>query len=331
MERNITAICGKINELAQKHPFGKLQEIRKKALDLSRMKTRKIFSEQTIFEEEKYAFHSGGRRELQFNIGFEGKLLRYGFAFSFEPSFSLPNPNILYSQVLKLNALISENPAFFGQFEMWEYKYGERSENHPVRQITADDLTSHSFVFIGRLKKEWTFEHILETFDDLLEIYIEVINKNELPIRSFIPKEDFKFKKRKYQLPETRHISVIEREVSIKIRHSEMQEKLYKILSDEYGEDNVSYENRQGKNRIDIVVNAYGHNYFYEVKTASSARACIREGFGQLMEYAYYPDKNRAEKLIIVGEYKLDSDTEKYLQYLNTHFSLRLSYLQVKM
>src|ERR1700754_2452274 len=41
-----------------------------------------------------YAFHKGGRRELQFNVGFEedGAYFRYGVAFSLEPSRDLSDP-----------------------------------------------------------------------------------------------------------------------------------------------------------------------------------------------------------------------------------------------
>jgi hypothetical protein len=44
------------------------------------------------------------------------------------------------------------------------------------------------------------------------------------------------------------------------------------------------------------------------------------------MEYAYYPDFERAEKLIIIGDAKPDLDTIKYLDYIREKFALPVTY-----
>jgi len=59
--------------------------------------------------------------------------------------------------------------------------------------------------------------------------------------------------------------------------------------------------------RIDTVVSQDGGYWFYEIKTAMSARACIRDALAQLLEYAYWPGAREASRLIIVGEPELDA------------------------
>ena len=39
-----------------------------------------------------YAFHVGGRDELQFNVGFDEEELRWGVAISLQASQAIPNP-----------------------------------------------------------------------------------------------------------------------------------------------------------------------------------------------------------------------------------------------
>lgn len=79
---------------------------------------------------------------------------------------------------------------------------------------------------------------------------------------------------------------------------------------------------------MDVVVRRGGNFWFYEIKTAMSARACIREALAQLLEYSFWPGAQQAEKLIIVGEPSLDEQSEQYLAMLRKQFSLPLEYHQ---
>ena len=67
---SIRKIAEELNQQAQNHPIGKLQEIRA-GLNRKRRLGKDIFSTKTIIEKNNYAFHNGGRAELQFNIGLE--------------------------------------------------------------------------------------------------------------------------------------------------------------------------------------------------------------------------------------------------------------------
>jgi len=89
----IRQIAEEINNRASTHAIGALQEIRAE-LHGKQQAGQKIFSSQTIFEDEGYAFHHGGRSELQFNIGEDdddGERIRHGVAFSLEIGRNLPS------------------------------------------------------------------------------------------------------------------------------------------------------------------------------------------------------------------------------------------------
>ena len=82
--------------------------------------------------------------------------------------------------------------------------------------------------------------------------------------------------------------------------------------------------------KIDVVVRRSEDEFwYYEIKTALSPRACLREAFGQLMEYAYWPGAREAKRLIVCGESPLDRDGEEYLQQLKRRFALPIDYEQV--
>lgn len=104
--------------------------------------------------------------------------------------------------------------------------------------------------------------------------------------------------------------------------HSIMQNGIKRFL-DETGdynkvlleEDNVDVKARTNN----------GEWHFFEIKT-STARKCIREALGQILEYAHFPEENKASKLFIVGQTELSSEERKYLGYLRTRYGLPLWY-----
>src|ERR1700728_1387916 len=107
---DIVALTRKVEQLATDRPFGQLQMIRER-LKGKRGLGPKIFRPQTVFRKSEkghdwsYAFHFGGRREMQFNLGFEddGKTLRYGVAFSFQGSRNFGSLDLLRPSVRRFN------------------------------------------------------------------------------------------------------------------------------------------------------------------------------------------------------------------------------------
>ena len=83
---DIEAIAAQINTRATGRPIGDLQALQDKLKSHKRRSPPQIFSKRITIE--GFAFHSGGRSELQFNLGLDqvegDSVVRYGVAFSFQ-------------------------------------------------------------------------------------------------------------------------------------------------------------------------------------------------------------------------------------------------------
>ncbi|MBN8681878.1 MAG: hypothetical protein J0L99_04475 [Chitinophagales bacterium] len=81
------------------------------------------------------------------------------------------------------------------------------------------------------------------------------------------------------------------------------------------------------QSRVDLVEQVDKDNYiFYEVKSYNALHTCIRIALGQLLEYCCFPDKLRAQKLVVVAEHQIDDATTTYLEHLRHQFNLPLYY-----
>jgi hypothetical protein len=328
---NIKEIAERINALSKDYQFGKLQEYRKRYKSLDRKPTNDIFYEKTIFDD--YAFHAGGRKEIQYNIGFENKnKFRYGLAFSLELSQGLNDISILFPNILRLNQTIREKPELFKDYELWYYSENGRSKNSIVHEIPKNWIHEGNFIFFGKLVNITNIDYneIVLTFNDMLIIYFEVENINIRKVNIGTNREKFIFNNGKIKLVEKRNYTSVERNTNISIRHSIIQSSLYKILSEQYGENNVGLENNINGGKIDVVVKDNDEYIFYEIKTGNNAASCIRQALGQLFEYAFYPGKQNAKKIVVVGEQMIDNETNSYLNYLKNTFNIPIEYMCVK-
>jgi len=331
----IKTIVEKINLESKNYKIGSLQEIRKGIKKLNKQPGNAIFQAGSIFD--NYAFHFGGRKELQFNIGFEKEGLRYGVAFSLERSQTLPDISMLYPKIRRFNQFVRGNPIFFKKYKIWNWFHGIRAPISHVVEIKEELLQADRFIFIGKILKlsgkisKIGYNKILHTFDELLSLYQFVENSSLLPNDTPNEESDFEFIPGKGKLPDhiTKKYTSTAKQIDLDVRHSLIQKKLWKKLVLQYGKGNIRLEHPYCGMKIDLVLNNNGQNYFYEVKTASSARACIREAIGQLMEYAYWPGRKNAVKIIVVGEHNLDKKTRKYLDFLKTNFSLPVEYIVI--
>ncbi len=327
----IREIANEINAKAKNYRFGKFQDIRKEIKGLSKKASSTIFTNQTI-SDDGWAFHYGGRKEIQFNIGLEKEGLRYGVAFSLETSRSLPDLSILYPKILKLNSLIRNEPDLFVNYKMWYWK-NTRSKIKDVYEIDDNLAQQGTFIFIGKLIDfdNIDYDEVLSTFDDLLKVYEEVETEQNIKTKTKSKKIEFTFDNKLKKLPGKSSYNVIEREINVDARHSFLQKKLYNNLVSTYGESAVGLENQINGNRIDIVVKIERENYiFYEVKTGSSAKSCIRQALGQLFEYAYWNNSDFKAKMVVAGEFKIDKTTSDYLEYLMKKFNIPISYLCIE-
>jgi hypothetical protein len=333
---DIKKVAEFINLQAKNYEMGKFQEIRKEIKGLTKSHTSKIFSSATIFKNKDYAFHDGGRTEIQYNIGLDkNDLLRYGLAFSLEPGQTLPDVSILYPKIRKLNYLIRARPNLFVEYKMWSYTPDGRTETLSVHEIPSSLIQSKVFIFFGKLMpfSKIDYTEILTTFDKMLPIYVNITTDNDTQsmLKKSSGKNQFKFIKTNASLPSSRNYTSKQISIDIDIRHSKIQEILINDLINEFGNENVSWENPIFGNKIDIVVKDKERMYFYEIKTASTARECIRQAMGQILDYSFWPGQKNADKLFIVGEEKIDMKTQSYLRYLNNVHSIPVEYIRIKL
>jgi len=179
---NIQQVSDRLNDRAIEEGFkiAHLPELRKKYLGKKKLPS-KIFTTQTIFPE--YAFHHGGRDEMQFNFGEEyiddTQWTRFALCLSLEPSHSLPNPvDDLDPLRKRFNQCIELHPDYFVGFEMWYYHKGVRSRNFSPNLITNEWFQYGNFISIGNIinkpigkLNESDLTQILNCFDKLFPIY----------------------------------------------------------------------------------------------------------------------------------------------------------------
>ena len=177
---SIASLAAEINKLAHERPIGELQQLRKRMKRLKRLPSRTIFQKDTTFD--KYAFHYGGRTELQFNIGRhkvnDREYLRHGVAISLEKSQSFHDiDDAVLTRIERFNEFIETYPDDFGGFLMYhtdnESKKKSWSGDYPVRAISPDIVRLGMFIFLGKRQpyNAVNVEQILSDFDRLLPLY----------------------------------------------------------------------------------------------------------------------------------------------------------------
>lgn len=111
--------------------------------------------------------------------------------------------------------------------------------------------------------------------------------------------------------------------------HRKMQARLLEILQLQYGRERVWIE----VNGIDAMVVTDTETRLYEIKTDQSPLTVIRQALGQILEYAYHPQRKHAGtlSLTIVGPQPLDTEAKTYLKHLTQNFGLPLNYQTVNL
>lgn len=331
----LVGIVDELNLRASSYEIGELQQIRRRIKGLSRLPTRKIFDDRTVFED--YAFHVGGRKELQFNIGFDSiddhRYLRHGVAFSLQLSQSLPSIEPLLPKIAKFNEFLRAYPEEFSEFRMWRWKDGIRSQDQSVAPISPDDVEPGVFLMLGRRQQSGGFDidQILRDFDRLLPVYRHVEGSKKFP--EITPSGGkFKFSPGGRRGVSSTVVSIREATLDRQLRHNMIQDALGNQLAEEFGFDAVRMEQPTGKGtKIDVALKTSDGFWFYEIKTASTARMCIREALAQLLEYSYWPGSQNADRLIVVGEAKFERQAQAYLRMIREQFKIPIYYEQISL
>lgn len=326
----IPALAETLNATAGAFEIGRLQELRSQLRSRKRAGPSALFDRRTIHDD--YAFHVGGRKELQFNIGLETRDgvpgVRHGVAFSFELSQSLPTIEQLLPKAARFNDYIRSHPEDFPGFEMWHYDGGVRRPVHAVMPIAEDLLRPGVFLTLGRWVPDAVVDphEILIDFDRLLPLFAYVESDGS----SRPPGAGMAFRPGCPQFVATATASIPERVTEIPLRHKVLQRALYESLSSEVGADNVAIEHQLELGvRVDAAIREGARLTFYELKVAPSIQACVRLAIGQLLEYAHWPAATRAAELVVVGEAAPDCDARAYLTLLRNRFTLPIWYRQL--
>jgi hypothetical protein len=326
-------IVREVDRRSAGRPFGTLQERRRRIQNLDRRPSLVPFGSAN---DEYWAFHIGGRTELQFNLGLEEGLpsgnLRYGVAFSFETSRSLPSIDILLPKAARFNDFILEHPEDVAGLWMWHFGDGreERTRVGPYapRVISAGLFRHGVFVFLGGIGSSDSpdYDAILDTLDALL------------PLWEYVESHDAVASPTSVEPPLRRELSQraattgtrSELTLNIELRHNVIQRRLLDLLIEEHGEESVGVEfEATGGGRVDAIVLTRSERVLYEVKTATSARACIREALGQLLDYGCWPGRIQATRLVIVGSGARTPEAVAYLERLSGLVPLTIAYCQV--
>jgi hypothetical protein len=331
---SIYNIALNINNRASRYSIGGLQDIRTELKGLKRRPGSNIFSSRTISDE--WAFHNGGRSELQFNIGWEYESgfreLRHGVAFSFETSQTLPSIEVLVPKVRLFNDFMRIHPDLYSDMHMWWYYEEKRSSDYPPVPIEHDLVTEGCFVFLGKRQPadKIDYDTILGDFDRLLPLYRYIEGNGSSYPTILPPNSPFTFKPGYSTKISSTLATYTQKQLNVNLLHNQMQETLFQRLVSQYEEENVGTELVSGVGTsVDIVVRTVQGYIFYEIKTALTPRACLREAIGQLLEYSFWPGAQSAIKLVVVGERPIDDDCAEYLRRLNLRFPLPINYEQI--
>lgn len=103
-------------------------------------------------------------------------------------------------------------------------------------------------------------------------------------------------------------------------KHVRMQNRLFKSLKTRHA--SVAYE----ENFIDLTGRDPDCLTYYELKTEPTARMCIRQAIGQLLDYSHYPRSKFADCLVVVGEAPATHEDRAYLDILRRKFGLPIQY-----
>ena len=333
----ITDITNAIEEQAPGYAFGELQAIRERLKD-KQWRSNTIFKARTIHE--NYAFHYGGRTELQFNIGFEWEengemVLRHGVAISLKRGASINQiDDAILTRIARLNEYLESHTNDFTDFFMYNswYDSDDWSGYHTLRPVPPEIVELDAFIFIGKQQSasEVNIALILRDFDRLLPMYMFVEGSGDPSTGAAETPADFQ--PGLTRKPSSSTVSMAERRLNKALRHNDIQYALGQYLIRQYGDDTVRDEYRSGnRTRVDLAVKQGDEFTYYEIKIGETARHCIRQAIGQLLEYSYWPQARRASRLIVVGEPILDSDAAKYLTDLRSEFDLPIHYQQFDM
>lgn len=335
----IQLLANALNEGSTRFEIGRLQSLRAELKGIA-VASRPIFGIQSI--KPRFAFHLGGRTELQFNIAEDAlddrPRVRHGVGFSLETNPTLPTIAPMLPKLKRFDDYVSRHPGDFNRFRMWCWHAAKefRSPDLPVGPIPQEWRANGRFIAIGRHGRpgEIAPEEILRDFDRLIPLYVYVESRaagsaGRSP-RSASPRKgagDHEGSSPPDFATSARYV-LSAKEGLRDLRHKHLQNIFHRCLQKEGGRVYSECQVELG-GKVDARVVKSTECIFYELKTAPTVQACVRQAFGQLMEYAYWPSATRATRLVVVGEADVTVDAQSFLNSLRKRFALPLYYRQI--
>lgn len=108
--------------------------------------------------------------------------------------------------------------------------------------------------------------------------------------------------------------------------HDKIQNALCSMLRLQYKE--IYKKVYMESNRVDISgLTTENEWHYFEIKT-DNVKLSLRKAIGQLLEYSCFPEKIKANRLIVISDVPIDKASKKYLQHIRTIFNIPIYYRQ---
>lgn len=339
---NLAALLNRLNALASSYNLGRLQALRKEVRGLDRRPTASPFPSSP--NDPNWAFHVGGRQELQFNVGYDQydsgqPALRYGVAFSFEPGQDLPDPEgTLIPQVAHFNDYVRAHADELDDVRLWTWLGAKRGSSRPLGPLRLDEARRGVFVFAGwlgpRAPNEAGLHTILRDLDRLVPLYETVLRGGAghdagVVVTTPVASGGTTMSKGKTRTVVSQPVRLVD----VSLRHRVIQKALHDEMCRLHGPTAVRHEHPTVLGgRVDLrVVEGNDRIVYYEVKTAATARGCIREALGQLLEYAHWPGAEPVHELVVASDRPLLTDETEWLCELRERYGLAIRYYEVEL
>jgi hypothetical protein len=147
-------------------------------------------------------------------------------------------------------------------------------------------------------------ENSSNTIDESVPIQIVSSSSNDGPIRKVL------------RIKKSQPIGPIEFDLS----HGNIQDKFYQFLQNNFPLDSITKEAAiTGINkRIDLFQQTQdGRRIIYEVKSYGTVEASLRIALGQMLEYAYFPNRSDHCQLVLVSNREISQRVKDYVRNLN--------------
>lgn len=213
---------------------------------------------------------------------------------------------------------------------MWDWhriKRREHSGDRAPGRIAEDLMDSGTFLFLGArvAEDEVDITKILRDLDRLYPLY-EYVESAEEPGRALPVAAS-----QRLVSALTRTVASREAiEIEVDLQHNLLQRSLLGMLEAEFPGCPVQPEREVAEsNHVDVAVHTPEGMIFCEIKVASNVRAALRAAMGQLIEYAHWPNENRALKWWVVSEETPTAEDVSYLNALRSRYHLPVFYRRI--